>query len=133
VSQKVPLSRILWSVVAPGAGLVVGAITTTYHSAWFPWGLVVGILLVGVFVVSLRIISATRVPATLATAGVIVAMTMLAGLDDQGSVMIVGNTAGLTFLGSVTFVSLVALAWPKLTLRPTGYDGVSRTERTSRP
>jgi N-acetyl-1-D-myo-inositol-2-amino-2-deoxy-alpha-D-glucopyranoside deacetylase len=95
--------------------------------------LVVVILLVGVFVASLRIISRTRVPATLATAGVITAVTLLAGVDSQGSVMIAGNTVGLAFLGSVTLVSVVVLAWPKLTPRPTRYDGVSRTERTSRP
>ena len=126
-------SRILLLFAATGAGLVVGAISTTYHSAWFPWGLVVVILLVGVFVASLRIISRTRVPATLATAGVITAVTLLAGVDSQGSVMIAGNTVGLAFLGSVTLVSVVVLAWPKLTPRPTRYDGVSRTERTSRP
>jgi hypothetical protein len=115
-------------------GLVVGGVTTIYHSAWFPYGLIAAVALLGFYLTSLRVVSRTRVLATWAALGVIGSMTVLAGLDAQGSVLIAGNTAGLAFLGSATLVTLVALAWPRLTPRATGYDGVSSSsERTSRP
>jgi hypothetical protein len=122
----------VWPVASLFGGLVVGAITTTHHSAWFPGGLIVSILVVMAFLTGLRVVSPTRVLATWAAVGVVVSMTALAGLDGQGSVLIASNTAGLVFLGSITLVTLVILAWPRLTPRATGYDGVSSdSERTS--
>jgi hypothetical protein len=126
--------RVVMVIAAIFGGVVVGTITTIYHSAWFPFGLVAAVGLVGVFVASLRVVSPSRALATFGSAGVIGVITLLAGLDSQGSVLIAGNTAGLAFLGSVTLLSMVVLAWPKLTPRATGYDGEHlSSERTPRP
>jgi hypothetical protein len=121
----------VWSIAALLSGLVVGAITTTYHSAWFPGGVIVSILVVMALVAGLRVISPTRVPATWAAVGVVVVMTALAGFDGQGSVLIASNTAGLVFLGSITLVTLVILAWPRLAPRATRYDEVSSDSERS--
>lgn len=124
-------------VIAPAAsllsGVAVGSITTTYHSAWFPAGLIVSLLVVATLIVGLRVLTPTRVLATWAAAGVVLAMSALAGLDGQGSVLIANNTAGLVFLGSTTLVILVILAWPRMTPRPTGYDGVSSDSERNSP
>ena len=128
------LGRIASIVAVTTGGVVIGGVTTIYHSAWFPFGLLAAVGLIGFYIAGLRVVSRTRVLATWAALGVMGSMTLLAGLDSQGSVLIAGNTAGLAFLGSATLVTLVALAWPRLTPRASGYDGVSSSaERTSRP
>jgi hypothetical protein len=103
-------------------GIVVGAVATLYHAAWYPWGLGAAVSLVSLFVVALRVIAPTRVPAIAGALGFVGVITVFAGVDSQGSVLIVADTPGLLFLGLVTAVTVVALAWPKLSPRPTRYD-----------
>jgi hypothetical protein len=47
---------------------------------------------------------------------------VLAGVDSQGSVLVVADTAGMVFLAVVTFVTVIALAWPRISPRATRYD-----------
>jgi hypothetical protein len=103
-------------------GLAIGTLATVYHAAWFPWGLVGAVTLVSLFVASLRVVTDTRLAATAGALGVVGAITVLAGVDAQGSVLIAADTAGLSFLGIVTFVTVLALAWPRFSPRATHYD-----------
>jgi len=126
VSATGSLGRHVATGLGAGAGgIVVGAIATTYHSAWFPIGMVVSIGVLGLYLAAMRVVASSRMPATFAAAGVLVSVTFMAGLDSEGSVMIMGDMAGLSFLLAVTLVSLVALAWPRVTTSPNSYDGVS--------
>lgn len=106
-------------------GMFVGAVATTYHGAWFPWGVVASTVLVLLFVAALRVVGRTRVLAVSGSLGVVGVIVALAGGDSQGSVLIEAGTAGLLFLGLVTLVTVISLAWPKLSPRATHYDGES--------
>lgn len=112
-------------------GIFVGAVATAYHGAWFPWGLVASTVLVLLFVAALRVVGRTRVLAVSGSLGVVGVIVVLAGGDSQGSVLIAAGTAGLLFLGLVTLVTVISLAWPKLSPRATHYDRESGlVERT---
>ena len=112
-------------------GLLVGAVATVYHAAWFPWGLVAATALVSLFVVSLRVVGDTRALGIAGSIGYVGTITVLAGVDSQGSVLVVADTAGMVFLAVVTLVTVIALAWPKLSPRATRYDrDSSLVERT---
>lgn len=118
-------------VAAVFGGMFVGAVATLYHGAWFPWGLVAAVLVVTLYVAALRVVAPTRGLAIAGALGFVGVITVLAGVDSQGSVLVTADTAGLVFLASVTFVTVIALAWPKLSPRATSYDeGTGLVERT---
>jgi hypothetical protein len=103
-------------------GFFVGAVATVYHAAWFPWGLVAATAVVSLLVVSLRVVGETRALAIAGSVGYVGVITVLAGVDSQGSVLVVADTAGMVFLAVVTFVTVIALAWPRISPRATRYD-----------
>jgi len=124
-------NALLPAIAAAFGGFVVGAIATVYHAAWVPFGAIAAVAVIVFFLVGLRAVSRKRAPATTGALGVVAAVIILAGLDDRQSVLISANTVGLTFLASVTFVTLVILAWPRISPSATGYDEiVGRKERT---
>jgi hypothetical protein len=103
-------------------GALVGLVTTVYHSALFPLGLGLSIFLVTTFLVALRAFWRTRVLAMAGTIGIVGVVVFASGADAGGSVLIMADAAGLSFVIAVTFVVAVALAWPKFSARPTSYD-----------
>jgi hypothetical protein len=66
--------------------------------------------------------------------GVVGALMMLAGVDGNGSVLILADTAGLVLLGGTTLLVVGAIAWPRFAPRTTRYDmGEDSSERTLQP
>ena len=95
------------------AGAAAGVVASVYHSAWFPWGLVIIMVALGAGLMGLRVFFFPRYPAALASLGLIAAIVVLAGQDGQGSVLIAANSAGLSLLAGVSFFVVVANAWPR--------------------
>lgn len=106
-------------------GFVVGALATVYHSVWFPVGLALGATLVAGLLSALRLVSPGRLIAGVAGAGIVAAVITMAGNDGQGSVLVMPNLPGFVFLGTITLVVTVVLAWPRLSSSKTGYDEVA--------
>ncbi len=103
-------------------GAAVGLVGTVYHSAVFPLGLSLSIVLVATFLAGLRALWRTRLLALAGTIGIVGVVVYASGADAGGSVLIMADAAGLSFVIAVTFVVAVALAWPKFSARPTSYD-----------
>ena len=122
-----PLS---WVTLVLG-GVIVGVVAVIYHSAFWPFGIAAVVTMILTLVVGLRLIARTRWPALLGVVTVFTVVVVLSGSDDQGSVLVMGDATGLSFLGLIVMAATVALAWPKFSDRPASYDrdaGVS--ERT---
>ncbi len=103
-------------------GVFVGLVGAVYHSAFFPLGLSLSIVLVATFLAALRALWRTRLLAVAGALGIVGVVVVAAGADLTGSVMIMADPAGLSFVIAVTFVTVVALAWPRFSARPTSYD-----------
>ena len=103
-------------------GASVGLVGTVYHSALFPLGLSLSIVLVATFLAGLRAVWRTRLLAMAGTIGIVGVVVIASGTGLTGSVLIMADPAGLSFVIAVTFVTVVALAWPKFSARPTSYD-----------
>jgi hypothetical protein len=103
-------------------GVIVGVTAVIYHSVFAPFGTAAVVTMILTFAVGLRLIARTRWLALLGVAVVFTVVVLLAGIDNQGSVLVMGDAAGLTFLGFSTLGATVALAWPKFSARPTSYD-----------
>ena len=106
-------------------------LVTVYHSALYPFGLMASLLVLAVFLGALRVLSARRWPATTAAIAVLLALTLLAGGDSSGSVLILADNPGFSLLLGAVIIIVVALAWPRITPRPKHYDsGSLASERT---
>ena len=103
-------------------GFMVGLVASVYHSAWFPAGLIAAVTATTLFMVATRVLFVHRGPALGAALGLVSAVVVLAGIGQGGSVLIVANTAGWSFLAVVTLVTMIVLAWPSISPSPTGYD-----------
>ena len=103
----------LISLASVVAGAAVGVVASIYHSAWFPWGLVIIMLALAAGLIGLRVFFRHRYPSAVASLGLIAAIVVLAGQDGQGSVLIAGNSAGLSLLVGVSFFVVIANAWPR--------------------
>ncbi len=104
------------------AGAVIGLIATIYHGAVFPLGLSLSVVIVATFLAGLRALWRTRLLALAGALGALGVVAFGAGADRSGSVLIMADAAGLSFVIAVTFVTAVALAWPKFSARPASYD-----------
>ena len=103
-------------------GALVGLVGTVYHSALFPLGLGLSILLVTTFLAALRAFWRTRLLAMGGAIGIVGVVVIASGTDLTGSVLIMADPAGLSFVIAITFVTAVALAWPKFSASLTSYD-----------
>lgn len=128
------IQRVLWSLGFLILGIVVGTFASLYHGVLFPWGLVAALLLVALAVTGVRTLFVERYPIVWASVGVVGALVMLAGVDGNGSVLIVADTVGWVLLGGTTFLVVGAIAWPRFSPRPTRYDiAEDSSERTLQP
>jgi len=95
-------------------GAILGFAATVYHSALFPWGLIVSALCVGLFLVGMRIVAERGYPALLASLGLLFAVGLLAGSDNEGSVLVIADAAGVSFLSALAMVIVLVNSWPQL-------------------
>lgn len=122
MSYSPPLRRVLRSLFSLVLGIIVGTTTSLYHSVLFPWGLVVSLILIGLAIVGMRILFWERYPSGWTSVGIIGSLITLAGLDGNGSVLIIADVAGLVLLGGATILVVGGLAWPRFAPRVTHYD-----------
>ena len=128
------LRRVLLSAAALGLGAVVGTFAGLYHSAVFPWGLSVVLVLVLLAVLGIGTLNAARYPVVWMSVGLMGSLVLLAGVDGNGSVLILADTPGWSLLGGATLIVVGGIAWPRFHPRDTGYDrGVASPERISQP
>jgi len=112
-------------------GALVGVLVTLYHSALYPFGLIASLVVLAFFLGSLRVLSTRRWPATTAAIAVVLSLTLLAGGDSAGSVLILADNPGFALLLGALIIIMVALAWPRITPRSKHYDRKSLAiERT---
>jgi N-acetyl-1-D-myo-inositol-2-amino-2-deoxy-alpha-D-glucopyranoside deacetylase len=117
VKNPVVSSPALLFLLSLAGGFVVGVVASVYHAAWFPFGLIAAVVITTLFTVATRVLGTQRGPTVGAALGLVVAIVLLAGRGQGGSVLIVANTAGFTFLAVVTIVTMIVLAWPSITPR----------------
>ena len=122
MSDSSPLRRVLGSLFSLVLGIIVGTTTSLYHSVLFPWGLVVSLTLLGLAIAGMRILFWKRYPSGWTSVGIIGSLIMLAGVDGNGSVLIIADVAGLVLLGGATILVVGGLAWPRFAPRVTHYD-----------
>lgn len=118
----VALAILVKSAISFFAGVYVGCVISVYHALGFPIGLILSLLSVALVLMALRIIFPHRTPAVISAVGLISALGLLAGLDTQGSVLIMADNAGFLLLSGVALVVVVSLAWPRFASRSSHYD-----------
>lgn len=126
--------RVLRSLTTLLLGVAVGTFASLYHGVLFPWGLAVTMILVALALAGVRTLFVERYPIVWASVGIVGALMMLAGVDGNGSVLIIADTAGLVLLGGTTLLVVGAIAWPRFQPRTKRYDSpVEPSERTHQP
>ena len=134
MSRPPLIRRVLRSLTALTLGITVGTFASLYHGVLFPWGLTVALVLVALAVAGVRTLFVERYPIVWASVGIVGSLMMLAGVDSNGSVLIIADTAGLVLLGGTTLLVVGAIAWPRFPPRTNRYDrAVERSERTHQP
>ena len=134
MSRPPLIRRVLRSLTTLVVGITVGTFASLYHGVLFPWGLTVALVLVTLAVAGVRTLFVERYPIVWASVGIVGSLMMLAGVDGNGSVLIIADTAGLVLLGGTTLLVVGAIAWPRFPPRTNRYDrAVERSERTHQP
>ncbi|MBT5248127.1 MAG: hypothetical protein HOL65_04990 [Microbacteriaceae bacterium] len=116
------LGVIVTGAISFLAGFYLGCVISVYHAWWFPIGLILSLLAVALVLGALRVIVPHRTPAVLGAVGLLSALGLLAGLDNQGSVLIMADNAGFLLLSGVALLVVVSLAWPRFASRSSHYD-----------
>ena len=134
MSRPPLIRRVLRSLTTLVLGITVGTFASLYHGVLFPWGLTVALVLVALAVAGVRTLFVERYPIVWASVGIVGSLMMLAGVDGNGSVLIIADTAGLVLLGGTTLLVVGAIAWPRFPPRTNRYDrAADRSERTHQP
>ena len=113
------IMRIVRSAGALLLGAIVGSAASLYHSILFPWGLIVTLLIIALTVVGVRTLFTERYPIVWTSVGLVGSLMLLAGVDGNGSVLIIADTAGLVLLAGTALLVVGAIAWPRLSPRAT--------------
>ena len=113
------IMRIVRSAGALFLGAIVGTAASLYHSILFPWGLIVALLIIALAVAGVRTLFGERSPIIWTSVGLVGALMILAGVDGNGSVLIIADTAGLVLLAGAALLVVGAIAWPRFPSRAT--------------
>jgi hypothetical protein len=125
------IQRVIRSAATLALGAVVGTFASLYHGVLFPWGLAAALALVTLAVAGVRTLFVERYAIVWTSVGIVGALMLLAGVDGNGSVLILADTQGLVLLGGTTLLVVGAIAWPRFPPRTTRYDrAVESSERT---
>jgi hypothetical protein len=128
------IQRVIRSAATLALGVVVGTFASLYHGVLFPWGLAAALGLVALAVAGVRTLFVERYAIVWTSVGIVGALMLLAGVDGNGSVLILADTQGLVLLGGTTLLVVGAIAWPRFPPRTTRYDeSVESPERTHQP
>ena len=112
MSTRPIVQNTLTALACVLAGAVVGVAATIYHTAWFPWGLIVVMVGFAAGLVGLRLLFVSRYPTVVASVSLMVVVATLAGQDSQGSVLVAGSLPGFALLVSASAVASVLLGCP---------------------
>ncbi len=134
MSRRFPLHRAIRSLGSLVVGAIVGMTASLYHGIFYPLGLVVTLGIITLCMAGMRTLFVERYPTLWASVGLVSALVLLAGVDGNGSVLIMADTAGLVLLGGATLIVAIAIAWPRFAPRARGYDrNHDRSERIPQP
>ena len=111
--------RIVRSAGTLLLGAIVGTAASLYHSVLFPWGLIVTLLIIALTVAGVRTLFTERYPIVWTSVGLVGSLMLLAGVDGNGSVLIIADTAGLVLLAGTALLVVGAIAWPRFSSRAT--------------
>ena len=122
-----------------GGGAVLGLVGTFAHQSLPPVGVMIALVTIGLYIGGLRAWGGVRTPAAAGSIGLAVVVGPLATAGG-GTVLVPANTAGYLWLGGVTAIVFIALAWPHIQQAPRRStdtieqypDVASTTEPTSR-
>ena len=117
-------SKMLASVVAVGAGAVIGALATVSHQATVdlagvsvPIGLIGGLFVVVAVLVGLRLIFRTRILSALTATGLLGMIGLLSLESPGGSVLVPASTLAYYWLYGPALIAFLVLAWPQIARR----------------
>lgn len=115
-------------------GVIVGVTASLYHGIVYPWGLAVTLGIIALCMAGMRTLFVHRYPTLWASVGLVSALVLLAGVDGNGSVLIMADMAGLVLLAGATLIVVIAIAWPRFAPRARGYDrSLDSSERIPQP
>jgi hypothetical protein len=122
-----------------GGGATLGFVATFAHQSLPPFGVAIALATIGLYIVGLRIWGGVRTPAAAGSIGLAIVAGPLATAGGA-SVLVPANGVGYVWLGGVTAIVFLALAWPHVQQAPRHArdtmeqypDVVSPTDTTSR-
>lgn len=113
-------STVAAVVLAMAVGLFVGGVASFTHRQWpislaggrLPLGLMVGALIVAATIVGLRLAFHSRVIALGGAAGVLTAVAVLASPGPGGTVVVIQDWVGWTWVLIPAVIAAVTVMWP---------------------
>ena len=115
------LIRTVNAVLLFLVGIVIGTVGTIAHQlSWnpsgftLPWGLILALVAYAAMLVGLRLLSRGRIPTLIAALGSIAIILVFTQKSAGGSVLILNDLVGQTWLVAPFIIATVVLAWPDL-------------------
>lgn len=100
-----------------GGGAVLGLVGTFAHQSLPPIGVAIALVTAALYIGGLRAWGGVRTPAAAGSIGLAVVVGPLATASGS-SVLVPANAAGYAWLGGVTAIIFVAMAWPHIQRAP---------------
>jgi len=100
-----------------GGGAILGFVGTFAHQSLPPIGVAIALVTIGLYIMGLRVWGGVRTPAAAGSIGVAVVAGPLATVVGS-SVLVPANAVGYAWLGGITAIVFLALAWPHVQRAP---------------
>lgn len=111
------MTIVLASLFALVIGAASGFIATFTHRALPPWGLIAGLAIVAALVTGFRLVFDSRIIAGATAIGAVGATALLTLPGAGGTAFVLGDTIGYIWAFGPAVLSLIAIAWPRLSAR----------------